>query len=248
MENSSLKSNEKTPQNQANQAPSLSVSNAIKGRHSTRAFLDKPVSREIICQILDIARFAPSGVNTQPWQVIAVTAEYQKRIGDAIIQARDNGIPENPDYNYYPTEWFEPYKSRRKACGLALYSSLQIEMQEKEKRKVAWYRNYHFFGAPAGLLFFLDSNLEKGSWIDMGFFIGNVMLAAREFGLETCPQAALAEYPDLVRGIVGVPKERALVCGMALGYEDKAQPINQYRTTREPVGAFTEFLGFPTLK
>lgn len=141
----------------------MSVSKAIMGRHSTRAFLDKPVSPEIISQILEIARFAPSGVNTQPWQVVAVTKEYQKRIGDAIVQARDSGIPENPDYHYYPTEWVEPYKSRRKACGLALYSSLHIEMHEKEKRKIAWYRNYYFFGAPAGLLFFLDRNLEKGS-------------------------------------------------------------------------------------
>lgn len=227
-----------------NNQPALSVVDAMKGRHSTRAFLNKPVSQELIYNILEAARFAPSGVNTQPWQVIAVTNEYQKRIGDAIIQAKDKDIPENPDYHYYPTEWFEPYKSRRKACGLALYSSQHIELHEKEKRKVAWYKNYRFFGAPAGLLFFVDGRLDKGSWVDMGLFIENVMLAARGFGLETCPQASIAEYPDIVREIVGVSKDRALICGMALGYEDKTDPINQYRTTREPVESFTQFLGF----
>lgn len=219
----------------------LNVLEAIQGRHSTRAFLETPVSKNMIEQILNIARFAPSGVNTQPWKVVVVTKNYQQKIGASIIQARESNILENPDYHYYPTEWFEPYKSRRKACGLALYSSINISLEEKEKRKIAWYRNYYFFGAPVGLLFFIDKRLEKGSWVDMGMFIQNVMLAARGFGLETCPQASLAEYPDLVRNIVEVPFDYALICGMALGYEDKEASINQYRTDRLAVSEFTEW-------
>jgi len=222
----------------------MDVLNAIKDRQSTRAFLNKAVDQHSIETILNTARFAPSGVNTQPWNVVVVTGEFIQKIGDSIIQAREAGTPENPDYHYYPTEWIEPYKSRRKACGLALYSAVNIAIDEKEKRKAQWYRNYHFFGAPIGLLFFLECSLEKGSWVDMGMFIQNVMLAARGLGLETCPQASLAEYPDLVRKIVDVPKEKALLCGMALGYADTQQPINQYRTTREPVESFTRFLGF----
>jgi len=221
----------------------LNVLEAIKGRHSARAFLNLSVDKKSITTILEVARFAPSGVNTQPWEVVVVQGNYIQQIGDAIIAAREAGTPENPDYHYYPTEWIEPYKSRRKACGLALYSSINITLQDKEKRKEAWYRNYYFFGAPIGLLFFLETKLEKGSWIDMGMFIQNVMLAARGIGLETCPQASLAEYPDIVRGIVGVSKEKALLCGMALGYEDQNHPINQYRTEREPVEKFTTFLG-----
>lgn len=216
----------------------------IKARHSTRAFLESPVPQEIIHQILEAARFAPSGVNTQPWQVVVVTGDYQTRIAHQIIQAKESSVLENPDYHYYPTEWVEPYKSRRKACGLALYSSLKIGLEDKEKRKIAWYRNYHFFGAPLGVLFFLDRKLEKGSWIDMGMFIQNVMLAAQSLGLATCPQASLAEYPDIVRKVVGVSQDFALICGMALGYENKDQPVNQYRTDREPVSSFTQFLGF----
>lgn len=219
----------------------MEVSEAIKNRHSCRAFLDKPVKQEIILQILEIARFAPSGVNTQPWQVSVVSGSIKQKIGEAIIREREAGVPENPDYHYYPTEWREPYKTRRKACGLALYSSIQIALEEKEKRKAAWYRNYFFFGAPVGLLFFLDKDLEKGSWVDMGMFIQNVMLAARGLGLETCPQAAMAEYPDIVRGLLQIPSEKALLCGMALGYEDLNHPINQYRTTREPINSFTRF-------
>lgn len=225
------------------QRNNLNVSDAIEGRRSTRAFLKTPVSEATLTSILNTARFAPSGVNTQPWQVVVVRGEYIQQIGRAIIEARETGTPENPDYHYYPTAWVEPYKSRRKACGLALYSSVNIGLQETEKRKKQWYQNYYFFGAPVGLLFFLDATLEKGSWVDMGMFIQNVMLAAREQGLETCPQASLAEYPDIVRKIVSVSKEKALLCGMAVGYADKTAPINHYRTDREPVASFTKWLG-----
>jgi len=222
----------------------MDVLSAIKDRQSVRAFLDKPLDQRSVIALLDTARFAPSGVNTQPWQVVVVTKEYIKKIGDAIVSARDNGIPPNPDYAYYPNKWFEPYKTRRKACGLALYSALNIELQQTEQRKSQWYRNYYFFEAPIGLLFFLDNHLEKGSWVDMGLFIQNVMLAAQGQGLATCPQASLAEYPDIVRNSVGITQEKALICGMALGYADMAHPVNQYRTTREPVESFTKFLGF----
>jgi nitroreductase len=216
----------------------------IKSRQSVRAFLKKPVEQSLIHAILEAARFAPSGANTQPWQVVVVTQTYIQQIGDAIIAARNANVKENPDYHYYPNEWYEPYKSRRKACGLALYNSLNITMQDPEQRKLQWYRNYTFFGAPVGLLFFLDLKLEKGSWVDMGMFIQNVMLAAKSVGLDTCPQAALAEYPDIVRKIVEVPKEKALLCGMALGYADYQHPVNQYRTTRGSVETFTQFRGF----
>jgi len=217
----------------------MDVLEAMRGRKSTRAYLDKPVARATIESILDAARWAPSGVNCQPWQVAVVTGTIKTRITEALLAARKAGQPENPDYAYYPSDWQEPYKSRRKATGLALYRALNIGKDDAFARLKAWNGNYHFFGAPAGLLFFVDRALSQGAWVDMGMFIENVMLAARAHGLETCPQASLAEYPDIVRGILTVPATRALVCGMALGYADADAPVNSYRTEREPVSAFT---------
>jgi nitroreductase len=220
------------------------VFTAIRDRRSYRAFLEKPVTLEQIHQILDVARFAPSGKNTQPWHVVAVTGDIITQIGDAIVTTREANIPENPDYQYYPTTWIEPYDTRRKICGYALYSAVNIDRHDMASRKIQWYKNYYFFGAPVGLLFFLDNILEKGSWVDMGIFVENVMLAARGLGLETCPQASFAEYPDIVRQIVDVPKEKSLMCGMSLGYADYQHPINNYRTERAPVEKFTKFVGF----
>jgi len=219
----------------------MDVLEAMRSRQSTRAFLDRPVARTTIETLLEAARWAPSGVNAQPWQVAVVMGATQQRIGAALLAARVRGEAERPDYDYYPKQWDEPYKSRRRATGLALYRALQIGKDDSDARLKAWNNNYSFFGAPAGLLFFVDRALSQGSWVDMGMFIQNVMLAARGLGLDTCPQASLAEYPDIVRGIVNVPDTRALVCGMALGYADANAPVNRYRTEREPVSAFTQW-------
>ncbi len=216
----------------------LEVVAAIRDRRSVRAFLDKPVSPDILSQILEAARFAPSGVNTQPWHVAIVGPLHREKISKAFISARENNVPENPDYQYYPTEWFDPYKSRRKACGLALYGALHIKMEDTEKRKAQWYRNYYFFKAPVALIFYIDGRLHKGSWVDMGMFIQNVMLGARGFGLETCPQAAFAEYPDIIREHLNIPNSMHIVCGMAMGYADWSDPVNQYRTAREELSNF----------
>lgn len=219
----------------------MNLDDAIRHRKSTRAFLDKAVPRETVEQILELARWAPSGVNTQPWQVCVVQGEVKQRLGEAIIAARDSGQKENPDYQYYPREWVSPYKERRKDCGLTMYQALGIGREDRDKQKAAWYRNYRFFDAPVGLLFLIDAQLEKGSWLDLGMFIQNVMLAARGQGLETCPQASLAEYPDIVRDQLALAADQLVVCGMALGYADPEQPVNQYRLDRLPVEAFTHW-------
>lgn len=219
----------------------MDVIEAIKNRSSVRAFLSTPVSTEQVIKVLEAARFAPSGVNTQPWHITVVGEHAIKNIGSQIISARDNQIPENPDYSYYPQEWVEPYKSRRKACGLALYSALNIQVEESEKRKIAWYRNYHFFGAPVGMIVHIEKRLGAGSWLDMGMFIQNILLAARGLGLETCPQAALAEYPNIIRETLKIPDDHSIICGIAMGYADWSAPINQYRTTREPLESFVHW-------
>jgi nitroreductase len=214
---------------------------AIRHRASTRAFLDRPVERALIETVLEAARWAPSGVNTQPWQVVVLTGQSKDKLSQALAAARAADTPEHPDYAYYPAVWPEPYKSRRKACGLALYQSQGIGLEDSQKRRTAWLNNYHFFGAPVGLLFFVDKALATGSWVDMGMFIQNVMLAAVDRGLATCPQAAIAEYPDIVRSLLQVPVQLALVCGMSLGYADTAAGVNRYRTERAAVDSFTQW-------
>jgi nitroreductase len=219
----------------------MNVSDALRQRKSTRAFLATPVPHEKIHAILDAARFAPSGVNAQPWQVAVVSGEKKNELTRALEEEfRNNGLGEM-DYHYYPLEWHDPYKKRRVACGAKLYTALGIERHDKTRRLEQWIANYHAFGAPVVLFFFIDKQLQKGSYMDVGMFLQSLMLAAVEEGLATCAQAALGQYPQLVKKALGYDPDTVLLCGMALGYEDTAAPVNNYRTEREEVATFTRF-------
>lgn len=222
----------------------MDVLKAIKERRSIRAFLDREVEESVVRKILDTARWAPSGVNSQPWQVAAVSKDIMVQIGDRIIDALDSGQNPNPDYQYYPKTFPQPYKTRRMECGQALYGALGIQREDKKARKDQWYKNYYGFDAPVVLFVFIEDCLEKGSWIDTGMFIQNIMLAARAFDLETCPQAALAEFPDIVRSVLNKPPSLHLVCGIAIGFPDPHHPVNNYRTDRERIEHFTTWHGF----
>lgn len=219
----------------------MEVTEAIRNRKSTRAFLPKPVDKKLIKDILECARWAPSGVNSQPWQVAVVFEETKNKLAHALAKCRANGESSRQDYDYYPTKIEEPYLSRKKACGKALYTALNIQKDDIKKRKEQWMKNYYSFDAPVVLYFFIDEILETGSWVDCGMFIQNVMLAARGFGLETCAQAALAEYPDIVRNILKINDTKKLICGMALGHANYKDTSYQYRTEREPVETFTSW-------
>ena len=219
----------------------MEVTEAIRNRKSTRAFLPKPVDKKLIKDILECARWAPSGVNSQPWQVAVVFEETKNKLANALAKCRANGESARQDYDYYPTKIEEPYLSRKKTCGKALYTALNIQKDDIKKRKEQWMKNYYSFDAPVVLYFFIDEILETGSWVDCGMFILNVMLAARGFGLETCAQAALAEYPDVVRNILKINDTKKLICGMALGHANYQDTSYQYRTEREPVETFTSW-------
>ena len=122
---------------------------------------------------------------------------------------------------------------------MALYRALEIDRDDKARRLEVWKDNYRFFGAPVALFFFIDRVMEQGAWVDMGMFIQSLMLAAREQGLESCPQASVADYPGVVRKVLGVADDKLLLCGLSLGYPDPDHPVNNYRTDREPVENFT---------
>ena len=219
----------------------MNVIKALERRKSTRAFLDKDVEIEKINTVLNAARHAPSGVNTQPWQVAVVSGETKARLQARIEQAFRAGDKGNADYPYYPDEWTEPYSSRRKDCGLLMYKTLGITREDKERQIDQWAANYRAFDAPVMLLFFMDDVMQTGSYIDYGMFLQSVMLAAVDQGLSTCPQASIADYAEIVKTELGYPEETILLCGMALGYEDKAALVNSYRTSREEVDSFTRY-------
>lgn len=219
----------------------MEIIEAIKSRHSVRAYLAKEVEQEKIDRVLDAARFAPSGVNTQPWQVAVVRGESKQKLQQELESAFRSGEQPQMDYQYYPDGWEEPYKARRKSCGLKLYGAVGIGRDDKQKQIDQRAANFRAFDAPVMLLFFMDPIMSTGSYLDYGMFLQSVMLAAAGEGLATCPQASVTEYPAIAKEQLGYPEDSVLLCGMALGYEDESAVINQYRTERESVDGFTRY-------
>ena len=219
----------------------MDLKTTLMERKSTRAFLDKEVPMDTINEIIEQSKTAPSGVNTQPWQVAVIQGDSKNNLCNKFEKAFRDGVKGSMDYKYYPVEWRDEYKQRRKECGLMLYSTLNISREDKDRQLDQWALNYQAFNAPVILLFFIDRSMEKGSFMDYGMFIQSIMLSAVEKGLATCPQAALGEYPDIVRQEFPEYKDKMVLCGLALGYEDKGQIVNSYRTPREDLSRFVRY-------
>ena len=220
------------------------VDEAIASRRSVRAFLPDPVDEQTIREILTVASRAPSGTNMQPWKVYVVAGAKKQAITDAIMNSGIRAEKAKWDeYKYYPDKFFEPYYTRRRAVGFALYGALGIEKRDVDRMRAQHDRNFVFFDAPVGMIFTIDRRLNHGSWIDHGMFIQSLMVAARGRGLHTCPQAAFAPYHKQIRPVLGIPDEEIVVCGMALGYEDASKPENNLRTDRVSLDEWAVFLG-----
>lgn len=227
-----------------------SVAAAIESRFSARAFLPRPVPREILERILRLAARAPSGTNTQPWKVYVLQGASRDELVRKVCAAHD-ALYANPalaaeypeEYDYYPETWVSPYIDRRRQNGWSLYGLLGIAKGEKDKMHAQHQRNFRFFDAPVGLMFTLDRVMGRGSLVDYGMFLQTLMVAARAEGLHTCPQAAWNGFARIVLPHVGAGPDEMLVCGMSLGYADEAAPVNGFHTPREPVPSFTHWLG-----
>jgi len=229
-------------------ADTRSVDDAIASRFSCRAFLrDKPVARHTVEEILAVARRAPSGTNTQPWRVYVLQGKSRDALSAKVCAAHDAvfadpTLAEKEAYDYYPEKWVSPYIDRRRENGWSLYGLLGIAKGEKEKMHAQHQRNFRFFDAPVGFMFTIERIMGRGSLMDYGMFLQNIMLAARARGLHTCPQAAWNNFAKVVLPHVGAGETEMLVCGMSLGYADLDAPVNTFHTPREEPATFTRWL------
>lgn len=221
------------------------VDTVITSRRSIRAFLSKPVEREEIVRILEVAARAPSGTNTQPWKVYVLTGATKDKLSSEILKVFNNPAlaqQHTEEYHYYPVRWTSPYIDRRRKVGWDLYALLNLKRDNKAGMHAQHARNYLFFDAPVGLMFTIDRSMEKGSWLDYGMFLQNIMIAARGRGLDTCPQAAFTQFHQIIRDVLQLPDNEMLVCGMALGYADKNKVENTLQTERETIAGFVRYL------
>ena len=221
----------------------MNVSEAVERRISVRAFRPDPVPGEVVREILETAHRAPSGGNLQPWRVHALAGEPLAELKALAMQKLAAGL-ETPEYDVYPPDLWDPFRTRRFVCGEDLYATIEIPREDRPARLRQLARNVEFFGAPVGLFFSLDRKLGPPQWSDVGMYMQTVMLLAVEKGLDTCAQEFWARLPGTVGDFIGLPGDHMLFSGMAMGFRDEAAPINTLRTRRDPFEAFAQMQGF----
>jgi len=221
----------------------MDVKDAVAQRISVRAFRPDPVPGETVRAILQAAQRAPSGGNLQPWRVHALSGEPLAALKTAAMAKMATG-GEEPEYDVYPANLWEPLRTRRFECGEDLYATIGVPREDKPARYRQLAKNIELFGAPVGLFFTLDRKVGPPQWADTGMFMQTIMLLAVEAGLDTCAQEFWARVPQTVGAALNLPEHEMLFCGMALGWRDADAPINTLRTRRDPFETFATMQGF----
>jgi nitroreductase len=212
----------------------MNVSDAIEARRSVRGFLDTPVDPALLQRIAVAAARSASGGNIQPWHVDLVSGDSLAELKAIMAAKLAAGETETPGYDIYPRDFTAPYRDRTFAVGEGMYGHIGIPREDKAARRAWFARNFQFFGAPAALFCTVDRRMGPPQWSDLGMYLQTVMLLAVEAGLATCAQECWAVYPATIENFLGTPPGRMLFCGMAIGYEDSAEPANRLRTARAP--------------
>ena len=219
------------------------VATVVRSRRAVRAFTAQPLRRELVEEILEDAACAPSGANIQPWRVYVVSGKIKDELTDALISASRAGTAAAPAH--FPEPLPEVFRARLTDFGGRYYASLGIDRNDIPARTRQTERNYAFFGAPVGLIFSIDRRLKSHSWIDLGLFAQNVMIAAKARGIDTCPQVAFAPFHDLLASHLHMSSDEVTAFGMSMGYGDPVAQVNQTKMPRERVQDFAQLVGFP---
>jgi nitroreductase len=212
----------------------MNVTEAINGRHSIRAFLSKPVEKEKLDAVLSASLRAPSWANTQPWEIFAVTGGTLERIKEGYRQKYADKAPAAPE-TPRPVEWPEAAQKRirrlrpdmERMCGTSVEQFAEL--------------NQNMFNAPAVVYVCMDKTLSEWSLYDIGAYSQTFMLAAFEQGLSTIPAITLTLYPDVPRRELKIPDNLKITIGIAVGYADWENKINNFVSAREPLDETIRF-------
>ena len=218
------------------------LADIVAARRSVRGFFrDRPVPREVIERALRVAQLAPSNCNAQPWRVWILSGEARDSLSQAMCAAMDSGDLGNPEDPI--DSFFDEYRRLQIACGAAMYGAMGIERGDVAGRIMAHRRNYELFDAPHVAIVAMDRRFGIGVAVDIGAWLQTFMLALADEGVGSCAQAALRQYPTIVRGAIGADDGMRLLFGVSFGYEDPSVPANATRQLREPLETTTTWLG-----
>jgi nitroreductase len=218
------------------------VESVMRSRRSIRAYKQDPLSRETVLEILQAAATAPSNSNTQPWRVYVVTGAPMEALGRALVAAFRDGS--QPPATHFPDPLPRVFCGRQADFAERYYRALGIARDDAAARSLQTQRNFSFFGAPVGLIFSIDACLSRHSWLDLGLYVQNVMIAAKSRGIDTCPQVSFARFHAVIASHLRMPAEEVTACGMAMGFGEPAASVNGMNMPRLSTEEFVRVTGF----
>ena len=219
----------------------MELATALRSRFSARKFRPDLVPEDTLERILELAQQTPSWCNCQPWHLVVTTGSATDRFREAIYAHARSGARPSPDFPF-PAVYEGIYRDRRKVCGVQLYQSLGIGKDDRAAAAEQALENFRLFGAPHVAIVTTDEKLGVYGMLDCGLYAQSFMLAARDSGVDTIAQAALASFPDLIREHFGLGSDRRVVCGISFGYADPSDRIHGYRTERAQVREAVTFV------
>ena len=211
-------------------------------RHTTRKYLDKPVSKGLLTEILTAATRAPSWANSQPWEIYVASGKKLEELRRAYLQSFVNHELHTQDLPT-PKVWPEYIDNRMKKSFAESFKSMGIVRDDEAARYKNWKNNYQFFGAPVAIFLCLEHSLTDWSLFDLGMFANSLMLAAKAHGLDSAPAASSVSYPHHIRNVLGIPDNQKIIVGIMIGYADREHPYNQYVSSRVPIEEIVHFRG-----
>jgi nitroreductase len=218
----------------------MTLEEAVMTRRSVRGFLPKPVPQALLVRVFELAQWAPSGTNVQPWQVCVASGATRDALRASFMQRVRDKQPATPDYSDGRID--EQYRERRRECARVLFDAMGIDWNDKPGRAAASFRNFEMFDAPHMAFLCMDEAFSKQSAADVGMYAQTLMLALTANGLASCAQGTMAHYPDLIRKTFDVKPQMKVLFGLGFGYEDVAVRANSARTTRAPLSEVLTFL------
>jgi nitroreductase len=228
----------------------MEVADAIKQRKSIRAFKPAPVPLELLKKIIGQAQRAPSWANTQPWEFAVAAGKPLKAIQDAFVKRGAGPVMNSQSEVARPGKFPEPYISRVKKMQAQENRGRTSEMTRADM-DARMIKNFRHYGAPVCIYLLAGRNFvyqEEGvnAWAlyDCGSAVQNIMLLATDAGLGTIAQAMAVAYPDIIRKELKIPEDKLIALGIAIGYPDWKDPVNEDYRGREPLDEIAGFYGF----
>ena len=221
----------------------MDIVEAIRSRKSIRGYKPTPVPKEVLIEILDIARRSPSGFNTQPWEITVITGEVLDKIKKGNAEMLAAGVAPNPDMPHRHYEGI--YRQRQVDLAIQIFELMGIAREDKQKRVEWLQRGVRFYDAPAAIILYMDRSVDSfHSHLSVGIVIQTICLAALNYGLGTCIEDRGTMFPEVLRKFTPIPKSKLIVITIAIGYPDWDFPANKLETKREPLENFVTWCGF----